>query len=108
VIRAKERAAKAALLLILLTTFACHRMRNRDPEPKRDINVVLRENDRRLLAIPGVVGVYIGLASDQEAPCLRVMLVRDTPELRNAIPRKIDGYLVETEVTGEIRPLQAR
>lgn len=73
--------------------------------PRRDINAVLADHDRQLLAMPGVVGIYVGLNDDQETPCLKVMLARDDPQLRRAIPQVIEGYPVLLEVTGEIKPL---
>lgn len=76
------------------------------PAPRRDINAVLADNDDRLLAINGVAGVYVGVLDDGQTPCLRVMLVRDTPELRKALPASIENYPVVLEVTGEIRPLR--
>jgi len=78
-----------------------------DPMPRKDINTVLAENDRRLMAIPGVVGVYVGLLTDGKTPCLKVMLAHDTKELKESIPRWIDGYRVLPEITGDIRPLRA-
>ena len=77
-------------------------------KPRRDINAVLAEHDKRLLAIPGVVGVYPGLLDDSKTPCLKVMLSRSDKKLEASIPRTLDGYRVVTEVTGEIRPLQSR
>ena len=76
------------------------------PSPKRDINAVLRAHDKELLAIPGVVGVYIGVLGDEKTPCLKVMLARKTPEADRDIPKFIEGYPVVSEVTGEIRPLK--
>jgi hypothetical protein len=73
--------------------------------PRRDINAVLADHDNELLAIPGVVGVYIGLLDDDQTPCLKVMLARKDRKLEGSIPRVIEGYPVVTEVTGEIRPL---
>jgi hypothetical protein len=64
--------------------------------PPRDINAVLADHDRQLLAVPGVVGVYVGLLDDQKTPCLKVMLALDDPQLRPVL----------LEVTGEIRPLR--
>jgi hypothetical protein len=78
---------------------------NNSPSPKRDINAVLRDHDKELLAIPGVVGVYVAVLEDGKTPCLKVMLARKTPEAERDIPKSIEGYPVVTEVTGEIRPL---
>jgi hypothetical protein len=71
----------------------------------RDINAVLADHDRELLAIPGVVGVYVGL-SDRQEQCLKVMLARKDRKLERSIPRTLEGYSVVTEVTGPIRPLK--
>jgi len=78
---------------------------NNSPSPKRDINAVLRDHDKELLAIPGVVGVCVALLEDGNTPCLKVMLARKTAETERAIPRTLEGYLVVSEVTGEIRPV---
>lgn len=74
--------------------------------PPRDINAVLADHDRELLALPGVVGVYVGLQKDNRTPCLKVMLKEKNPDLVRRIPRRLEGHPVVTEVTGEIRPLQ--
>jgi hypothetical protein len=71
--------------------------------PRQDINEVLAAHDDRLMAIPGVVGVYVGLLDDQKTPCLKVMLARKDRKLARSIPRRIDGYPVVTEVTGTIK-----
>ncbi len=74
--------------------------------PNRDINDVLRAHDKELLAIPGVVGVYVGVLENGRTPCLKVMLAQKTPETERAIPKTLEGYPVVIEVTGEIRPLE--
>jgi hypothetical protein len=76
--------------------------------PRRDINTVLAEHDAQLLAMPGVVGVYVGLLEDQKTPCLKIMLARKDGSLERSIPRRIEGYPVVTEITGEIRPMKNR
>ena len=73
--------------------------------PKRDINAVLRDHDKELLAIPGVVGVYVAVLEDGKTPCLKLMLSRKSVEIERAIPKALEGYPVVSEVTGEIRPL---
>ena len=91
-----------ALLLTLMSEPASG---ERSPAPQRDINAVLADHDDRLLAIPGVVGVYVGLMEDGKTPCLKVMLSERKPAAEQPIPGSIEGYSVVTEVTGELRPL---
>ena len=79
---------------------------NKSPAPRRDINDVLRAHDKELLAIPGVIGVYVAVLEDGKTPCLKVMLAQKSPETERAIPRRLEGYPVVVEVTGEIRPLE--
>src|SRR2546430_15931824 len=75
------------------------------PPPKRDINAVLRDHDKELMAIPNVVGVYVGVLGDGKTPCLKVMTARKSVATERAIPRSIEGYPIVIEVTGQIRPL---
>ena len=78
---------------------------NSSASPKRDINAVLAAHDKELLAIPDVVGVYVGVLEDGRTACLKVMLARKNPEAERKIPHLLEGYPVIVEVTGEIRPL---
>ena len=71
----------------------------------RDIDSVMIENTDSLMKLPGVVGVYRGELEDR-TPCIKVMVVKKTKELEARIPKKLDGYPVVTEETGEIRPLE--
>jgi hypothetical protein len=77
-----------------------------DPMPRRDINAVLEEHDEKLMANPGVVGVYVGLLEDDQTMCLKVMVVKKTRELERAIPKSLEGHPVVIEETGVIRPLE--
>ena len=72
----------------------------------RDIHATLAGHDKELLALPGVVGVYVGLLKDDKTPCLKVMLARKDSGLERRIPRILEGHPVVTEVTGEIHPLK--
>jgi len=97
-----------ALGLILLTGCQTNMTSGNSSAPPRDINTVLADHDRQLLAMPGVVGVYVGLLKDGKTPCLKVMLAKKDPKLKHAIPRRIEGHPVVTEVTGEIKPMESR
>jgi hypothetical protein len=102
----RSRWACYVVLIVALLIGCRHNVAQNNPAtPKRDINAVLRDHDKELLAIPDVAGVYVGLAEDGRTQCLKVMLVRKTRETDRSIPREIEGYRVITEVTGEIRPL---
>jgi hypothetical protein len=83
---------------------ACHhRMAT---TPQRDINAVLNSHSQELMAKPGVVGVYVGLMPDAKTQCIKVML-KDAATTSNAkLPKELEGYPVQTEITGEIRPLK--
>jgi hypothetical protein len=93
---------------VLIVVVACQpdMAQTASPSPKRDINAVLAAHDKELLAIPDVVGVYVGTLEDRRTLCLKVMLARQNPEAERKIPRTIEGYAVITEVTGQIRPLR--
>jgi hypothetical protein len=97
------------LLLIAALVVGCrHNMaQTNSPSPNRDINAVLADHDKHLMAIPNVVGVYVAVLADGKTPCLKVMLARKSPETERAIPRLLEGYPVVVEVTGEIRPLRS-
>ena len=91
-------------VLIFLTACQQNMAQNSSSSPRRDINAVLAAHEKELLAITGVVGVYVGVLEDGRTPCLKVMLAHKTPQSRK-IPRLIEGYPVVVEITGEIRPM---
>jgi hypothetical protein len=66
--------------------------------PIRD---VIKEHTEELMSIPGVVGVGQGLCDN--TPCIKVYIIKSTPELDRKIPAVLDGYRVSTEVTGPIK-----
>ncbi len=101
------RSGVCCLLFVLAFVVSYHQnmAQNSSPAPKRDINAVLAAHDNELLAIEGVVGVYVGTLKDQRTPCLKVMLAFKNPATERRIPPVIEGYPVVTEVTGDIRAL---
>jgi len=70
-----------------------------------NINAVLRAHENELMAIPRVVGVYVGLMDDGQTPCLKVMVSEKTKELAQKIPKSLESYPVVIEETGVIGPL---
>ena len=85
-------------LLSLLATYPQAMAQN--SSPNRDINTVLAAHDKELLAIPDVVGVYVGTIGNERQLCLKVMLARANPESERKIPPMIEGYRVVTAADG--------
>ena len=56
-----------------------------------------------VMSLAGVTGIMIGECDG--TPCIKVLVVRHTDDLAEKIPDEFEGYPVELEVTGEIRPL---
>ena len=105
-----------SVLTVILLSIACcatirsqvNQTRQQESMTQKDINAVLKDHDKELLAIPGVVGVYVGLLPDDKTPCLKVMVIKETEDLKRRIPKSIEGYPVLIEESGVIRPLKGR
>ena len=103
-------------LTVILLSIACsaamrsqvNQTGQQESMTRKDINAVLKDHDKELLAIPGVVGVYVGLLPDDKTPCLKVMVIKETEDLKRRIPNSIEGYPVLIEESGVIRPLKGR
>lgn len=74
----------------------------REQMPAKTIEEVLREHTEEWMAVPGVVGTGIGECEGR--PCIRVMVVKKTPELLKKIPSRVEGFLVDVQETGMFRP----
>jgi hypothetical protein len=57
--------------------------------------------EAKLMAIPGVSGVAIGLTKDRKEKCIKVYVATDTAA--DTIPRAIEGFPVEIESRGAFR-----
>ncbi len=104
--------ATVALGALLGGTAACAQ-----PLPERDdaqgegqmagrtIEEVLSQHTDSLMSIPGVVGTAIGECAGK--PCIRILVVKKTPELSAKLPTTLEGFLVDVQETGEIRALDS-
>jgi len=64
---------------------------------------VIARNATQLMGIPGVVGVYEG--ESQGKPVLRVMVLSRADSTMEKIPKTLEGYDVEVEVSGPVKPM---
>lgn len=72
----------------------------------RPIEEVLKAHTPALMGLAGVVGTAQGLCEDK--PCIKIYVVRKTPELARRIPGSLEGYRVVVEETGEIKALPGK
>ena len=64
--------------------------------------------EKRLMAMPGVMGVGIGLRKDSQEKCIKVFLNRKASSHAAQVPGEIEGYPVEIELRGDFRPWQSK
>ena len=100
------RSLSLLVVLVMLSASACRTdFQSKGTEvPARPIEAVLHDHTNALMSVPGVVGVFQG-ETDEGKPCIGVMVVKRTPEIESKVPDHLEGYPVEIQVTGEIRPL---
>lgn len=67
------------------------------------IDEVLKDHTEELMSLPGVIGTAQGLCDNN--PCIKVYVIKKTPELDQKIPDNLEGYQVMVEETGEIKAL---
>jgi hypothetical protein len=97
----------AVIIIIMISFMACLEntvnSRRDSKMPKKTLEEVLKESNNKLLSIPGVVGTAQGLCDRKT--CIKVYVIKKSPELARQIPVSIDGYTVVIEETGEIHTL---
>ena len=73
---------------------------------KRPIEAVLQDHADELTALTSVVGTAIG--EERGEPRIKVFVTADDENVRERVPRVLEGYGVIVEQTGEIRALGTR
>lgn len=93
------------MLFIWAITTGCRSDKESDINvPTRDIKTVMEAHTSELMAIAGVVGVAIG-ENEKKKPCIMVLIIEDSDEIRERIPKEIEGHPVCPFVSGEIKPM---
>jgi hypothetical protein len=75
----------------------------RDSQTPRSIEEVKEAWEERLMAMPGVVGVGIGLTKDGQQKAIKVYLNQESSQHMEQIPNRIAGHPVEVEIRGTFR-----
>ena len=92
-----------AAVLSIITVGEAGAQAMRGATGTRAIGEVLKAHTDVLMAIPGVVGTAQGLCNGK--PCIKVYVIRKTPDLERRIPDNLEGHPVEIEETGEFKAL---
>ncbi|MFO7447219.1 MAG: hypothetical protein R6W90_12695 [Ignavibacteriaceae bacterium] len=97
---------KLILLILISVAFTnCEaQVKDSSDMKRKPIDQVFKENQEKLLAIPGVQGYYQGLLEDGE-DCIVIMIDKLTDEIQSKLPDSLEGYPVVIEAGGEIKPL---
>ncbi|HKZ22032.1 MAG TPA: hypothetical protein VJ165_02395 [candidate division Zixibacteria bacterium] len=74
-----------------------------DQMTNKPIEEVLKEHTPHLMSIPGVTGTAQGELDGK--PCIKVYVVKETEELKKQVPKEIEGYPVEIQESGVIKPM---
>ena len=74
-----------------------------DQMTNKSIEQVLKEHTPHLMSIPGVTGTAQGELDGK--PCIKVYVVKETEELKRQIPKEIEGYPIEIQESGVIKPM---
>ena len=104
----KWAALGVSLSIVALTVITCaHRnvysSQEENPMTERKLAEVLKEHTKELMSFPGVVGTALGLCDGR--PCIKVYVVKRTPESDQKILNSLTGYPVGIEETGHLRAL---
>lgn len=73
------------------------------PAVKRPIDAVLADHTKTLMAVPGVVIVFVGALPDG-TPCITVGVSEASDTVRRAIPPTLEGHPVVIQETGPLGP----
>jgi hypothetical protein len=61
--------------------------------------------EKRLMDIPGVMGIGVGLTKDLSQVCIKVYVSREDSKQAEQIPKEIEGYPVEVEIRKPFKAL---
>ena len=71
-------------------------------KPPMTIKDALTRYTDELMALPGVVGAGQGLC--EGTPCIKVYVVKKTPQLEKQIHKTLRGFSYQIQESGKIRP----
>lgn len=101
-------ATSTTILVAIILITGCGRAKTGNmggqavAEAPKTIEAVLAAHNDSLMAVPGVLATAIGRCSG--APCIRVLVSRVTDDVQRRVPRQLEGFPVQVDVSGPIVP----
>jgi hypothetical protein len=104
----KMIALSICLIFVSISATACasnkvDNLQGENTMAAKTIEEVLKKHTGELMSVPGVVGTAQGICNNKS--CIKVYVIKKTPELNKKIPNIIEGYPVVIEETGKIKAL---
>jgi hypothetical protein len=93
-----------SLLVLLFFTSGCSQNKDTSDMNKKPISQIFEEQEANWLSIPGVQGFYEGTGENDQTVIV-IMVDSLTDKIRESLPDSLEGYKVQIEETGVIKPL---
>lgn len=104
--RPVQRGIICALCLAMSVALSCGGAAIRDDHvTTNDLGPVVNRHSQEIMQIPGVTGVAVGALEDG-TPCILILVVEDSDEVRSRLPTTLEGHPVKVLETGRIEPLE--
>ena len=71
--------------------------------PDKTIEWVFQKYTKKLISLPGVVGIAQGEFKNK--PCIKIYVTGKTQQLLQQVPSDLEGYMVIVEESGKFRAL---
>jgi hypothetical protein len=96
-----RRFFAALRMTVLLLLVSCTGRERENTVVAANVTQVLERHTDSLMKISGVVGTAEGSCAGR--PCILVLVERDTPAIRKAVPAELDGIQVDIRESGRIQ-----
>jgi hypothetical protein len=101
-------ATATTILVAIILITGCGRAQTQNAggqavtEAPKTIEAVLAAHNDSLMAVPGVLATAIGRCNG--APCIKILVSRVTDDVQRRVPRQLEGFPVQVDVSGPIVP----
>lgn len=99
------------ILLAALVVTSCQNRedpgRSKSSMANRPVKEVMEDHAGKLISIPEVTAVAVSELEDG-TPCIKILIIEESAEIRAELPDSLEGYPVVVEVSGRIEAKEAK